>query len=711
MRRHIASLLATIVVLVTMLPLQAGAAEQPRGPQGPVGPPKANEPTTTAAPQPTTTAAPKPTTTTAPAPTTTAAPAPTTTAAPRTTTTRPAPTTTAASRNPGAPGNVPGRAPAPTPAPPPPPPPGAPPGPVVGPTPAAPRTAPGVARPGPDPGAVVRPRLGDERPAPARTVGPSQVRPAVVPPAPLPDGSVPEPAPPVDTCSVERAEAGAPVDTGIDGRDRLEAYSPFRVVNYPCPRAPEVRTLQLDTDGIKLTEGGQLVRRIAFASGGQPVGLEAIATAVSDPAWINEVEPGVFELGAAFVQDVGTSVTVGAPRVTTVRLLNREGVFFGGQGANVRFDGVEVTSWDPETGAPDEEPVDGRPFVLYQEGSRLDILGSQMSYLGSDRGSAYGVTWRLAGSTGEVLDSTFDHNFFGVYTFKAADIVFRGNVFHNNVLYGFDPHDYTTGLVVEDNEAYGNGSHGFIASRFVVDSLFRGNHAHDNAGNGMVMDFRSDRNRIESNLVENNDKDGIVLLGSGDNVVSGNTVRGNRVGVRVNNLDSIGNTVSSNLIEGNHIGLQAYGGASDLDIIDNTILDSADTAMILDAPRTVVRYDEIRGAVRGVDIRTTTQMWGVQVSEVDQGVTVATTGIAQLEQVEVDARLQSLRVEPGGMATVASSTLFPRPSDLASSKKDAWLPFIGVSAVLIAVMLELVRWRRERRDLPCPVPAGIWNRA
>ncbi|CAN5776164.1 hypothetical protein BH20ACT1_BH20ACT1_08560 [soil metagenome] len=111
-----------------------------------------------------------------------------------------------------------------------------------------------------------------------------------------------------------------------------------------------------------------------------------------------------------------------------------------------------------------------------------------------------------------MLDSTFAHNFFGVYTYEARDIVFRGNVFRDNILYGFDPHDATAGLVVEDNEAYGNGSHGFIVSRYVVDSVFRGNRSHDNLGNGIVMDFASDRNLIEANVVEDNAKDGIVLL-------------------------------------------------------------------------------------------------------------------------------------------------------------------------------------------------------
>ncbi len=484
------------------------------------------------------------------------------------------------------------------------------------------------------------------------------------------------------------------------------------MTKYPCPRPPDVRTLQVEPGVLELTEGGQLARRIPFAlSAAGPVPFEAIVEAVADPAWISEVEPGVFELSAAFVQAPGTTVTIAAPRVRALRLLDRPGVFFGGKGATARFDGVTVTSWDPERGAPDQEPTDGRPFVLYQEAARLDVINSEMSNLGSDRGSAYGVAWRLGGSTGEVVGSTFAHNFFGVYTFEARDIVFRDNVFRDNILYGFDPHDATSGLVVEGNEAYGNGSHGFIVSRYVVDSVLRDNRAYDNRGNGIVMDFRSDRNLIEANVVEDNDKDGIVLLGSADNVVVDNVVRGNRVGVRVNNLDSGSNEVRSNLIEGNEIGVQAYGGANELLLADNTITRTTETAMMLEAPRTQVQGGEITGAARGVDVRTATRISGLRIADVDQGVVVASTGIARLAELDVHARHESLRTEPGGLVEVERSVLVPLPEDTTSPPPDLWLPMAGVGAVVIALLLELLRWVRERRDLPSPTPVGIWNRA
>jgi parallel beta-helix repeat protein len=497
---------------------------------------------------------------------------------------------------------------------------------------------------------------------------------------------------------------------GTDPSRQLEAYVPFRIITYPCPRPVEERAIFLHAGSIELIAGGQLVRSFPFSTD-ETVPFERVVEAIADPTWAAEVEPGVFELSAAFVNGEGTSVTIAAPRITELRLLDLPSVFFGGLGSTARFEGVLVTSWDPDLDAPDQEPADGRPFVLYQESARLDVIGSEMSYLGSDRTAAYGVSWRVGGSTGEVLDSTFAHNFFGVYTFEAADIVFRGNVFRDNILYGFDPHDFSTGLVVEENEAYGNGSHGFIVSRSVTDSVLRRNHSYQNGGNGIMMDTSSDRNRIEANLVENNVKDGIVLLGSAENVVIDNVVRNQRVGIRLTGVESTGNRIEANLVEGHEIGLQAYGGASEMVAVDNTVLDSSAMGMALEAPRSEVRGGEIRGTPRGVGIRTATSLSGVVISDVDEGVVVADTGIADLDQLQVTAREESVRLSAGGLVEVRGSTMLPPAFESVETDDTEWLPFAGVGAILTAVLLELNRWRRERHDDVSPAPAQVWNRA
>lgn len=521
------------------------------------------------------------------------------------------------------------------------------------------------------------------------------------------------PVAPVESCALDRGGEEA-VYNGTDTTRQLAAYSPFRVVKYPCARSAGSRALLVGPGSIELVQDGRLHRRVALARSREPITFERIARAVGDPAWIAEVEPGVFEVATAMVQAPGTSISFAAPGVRVIRLLDRPDVFIGGRGAAARFEGVTVTSWDADRGGPDEELSDGRPFVLYDDGGRLDIVDSRMTSLGSDRsGGAYGVAWRKAGITGEVLRSTFDHNFFGVYTYEAGGIVFRNNVFRDNLVYGFDPHDFTAGLVVEGNEAYGNGNHGFILSRYVVDSVMRDNHAYGNGGSGIVLDFESDRNLVENNLVEENGGDGIVLLGSADNVVAGNVVRNNRVGIRVNHESSRNNHVRDNVIVGNQDGLQAYGGAADLLVTGNHIYDTGGTAMLLDAARAVVRGGAVRGADRGLVIQTATEVSGLTVSDVDEGVIVAPTGFARLEGVTVDARQRSLRIDGEGFIEVNGSLLQPAPpgTKLGEGSSMAWLPLAGIGAVTMAVVLEVLRWVRERRDVPSPAPAGVWNRA
>jgi hypothetical protein len=98
---------------------------------------------------------------------------------------------------------------------------------------------------------------------------------------------------------------------------------------------------------------------------------------------------------------------------------------------------------------------------------------------------------------------------------------------------------------------------------------------------------------------------------------------------------------------------------------------------------------------------------GVVISDVDEGVVVADTGIAHLDQLQVTARKESVRLEPGGLVEVRGSIMSPPASEPAETNDIEWLPFAGIAAIL----LELIRWRRERHDGVSPAPAQVWNRA
>ena len=514
---------------------------------------------------------------------------------------------------------------------------------------------------------------------------------------------------------------------GSDPNRQLLSYSPFRMINFPCNFPPEYRTVIVQPDAILLVEGGRLVRNIPVppvieyqrAETGRLVAvprppasftLKGVTAAVGDPAWMAEVEPGVFQVDAALVQ-LATTMHVKAPEVTAVRLTTRPHVFIGGLHAQTVFEGVTVTSWDPGANGPDLTPADGRPFVLYQDASRLDIIRSQFVHLGSDRSGAYGTSWRAEGTTGSAIESTFADSFFGVYTFEARDIVFRGNVFRDNDYYGLDPHDYTTGLVIENNEAYGNGTHGMIFSRFVTNSVMRNNWVHDNGENGIVMHLGSSHNLIEGNVVERNVHDGIVVLGSSDITIADNKVRGNEVGIRANQIGSKRITIRGNVLDDNAVGMRAYGGASDVTLVDNMVRTSREEAVVLDSPRSRVDGLGILGGAVGMELRTVVHVQRTRIADVDQGIVAKSDAIVDVRDVDVVARTVGLRRQPGAMTTLQNTRLLaPLPVDV-SGPEDAGarglLPYLGIGALAAAVLLEVFRRARNRHEPPVLVPAGV----
>ncbi|MDQ3945576.1 MAG: right-handed parallel beta-helix repeat-containing protein [Actinomycetota bacterium] len=522
--------------------------------------------------------------------------------------------------------------------------------------------------------------------------------------------------PPAPTAPVTAGEQPSPVDqdrsTGAKPTRNRQKHEPFKIVRYPSKLDPRTLGIRLTPTAIDLVQGGQLVRSLPF-DGARTVGFEEMVRAVGDPAWIAEVSPGVFGLRAAFVQAPGTHVRFVQPGTRELRLArDPPGVFIGGQGpdTSARFEGVKVTSWDLTQRRPSEDVGAVRPFILYEWGARLDITRSEMAYLGSDHDGSYGVSWRLGGATGEVTDSVFHHCFFAIYTYEAKDLVFRRNVFRDNLYYGLDPHDATTGVVAEANEAYGNGSHGFIFSKYVSDGVLRGNHSHHNGGNGIVLDDNSDRNVVAGNRVENNQGDGIVLLGSSRNIIEDNVVSGNRIGVRANKPGE-GNVVRRNRIEGNDVGVHAYGGASKLTLRDNQVEDSGRAGIILDAAGSAVWGGNVSGGDNAIEIRQPAVVSGVEVDRSRDGVVVRPGASAELERLRVRVSRVGIRVEPGGSADVSGSRVVARTPTRGEVKAGPdsrlgkpehprplpWLALAGLVAVCCAVLFEVLAHARDRR--------------
>jgi parallel beta-helix repeat protein len=265
------------------------------------------------------------------------------------------------------------------------------------------------------------------------------------------------------------------------------------------------------------------------------------------------------------------------------------------QYGTITIESTAVTSWDPAAGGPDTNPavpgaggatppagVEGRAFIralsfLDPAGgtprrSRMDIVNSDLGYLGWYSPESYGVAYKARGCDaahpsvcarltvlGSQRGSHFHHNEMGTYTFGARDMVFDGNEYDHNVMYGLDPHDDSDHLTITRNHFHHNGNHGLICSKRcdhlriannesdhngstaagapmahgimihsgVTDSVIENNRVHDQSGAGIAV-HDGLRNVIRNNTLQNN-FDGIrISVGSRDLTLTGNRITGSR---------------------------------------------------------------------------------------------------------------------------------------------------------------------------------------
>lgn len=324
---------------------------------------------------------------------------------------------------------------------------------------------------------------------------------------------------------------------------------PVETILAAKPLAPAHITYWFNTNTIAVTGPGAVVR------------LRDIQTAVGSRR-LRTVAPGEWYLTANLTigKDVLLLLTrsevqwlklASNPQYFTVLTIDRGRAY---------FDGVRVSSWDQDAQNVDQRFSDGRSYILAYKDARLDIVDSDLGYLGydqpADRGGVYGVSWRIAKGqfgqqlvTGEVRGSSFHHNYFGAYTFGATGMIWRGNSFFDNTVYGLDPHDDSNYFLVEGNRAFRNGKHGIIFSKRCVNNVIRNNATFANGRNGIMLHEESNSNIIENNSIRDN-AEGIVLHQSSDNIIRGNTLRHNRYGVRLS-AGSRRNVVDRNVLAAN----------------------------------------------------------------------------------------------------------------------------------------------------------------
>jgi parallel beta-helix repeat protein len=312
--------------------------------------------------------------------------------------------------------------------------------------------------------------------------------------------------------------------------------------------------------------------------GGAPITLPGLARALAQPRLLRELAPGEWLLNANLRISNRAQLEIAGPAVRRLKLRSdpQGFIWIKAFGAQLTFADTCVTSWDSGQNSVDINDADGRSFVLARGASRMDIRGSELSYLGYYANESYGVAWRQPGTTGSAIDSRFGHNFYGMYSYEASDLVIRGNEVHHSTRYGIDPHTRSNRLLIEGNISHHNGKQGIILAEECGDSTIRGNTVYANALHGIVIYQRSNNNVVEGNTSYGNGLQGININDSSGNTLRANTTYDNAdagigVGQNAANNQLAGNTVRDNRKDG----ITFYSDATGNTLRDNIVSGNA----------------------------------------------------------------------------------------------------------------------------------------
>jgi parallel beta-helix repeat protein len=388
---------------------------------------------------------------------------------------------------------------------------------------------------------------------------------------------------------------------------------------------------------------------------------------------------GLWQVNASLFLNRGVTLTLTRNTVTWLKLRSQSGpihVSAAGSGSYdynsfvtlrtyngaILIDGVRITSWDPALNDYDRDISNGRSYLIAKYDARMDIKNADLSYLGSADGESYGVSWRdinddlvptvlLTRVTGEVLNSNFSYNYYGIYTFQASNMTFRNNTFQHNIGYGFDPHDFSHHFTIEDNQSFANGNHGFIISRGCNNFVFRRNKSYDNhytigtddrRAHGFIIDPGSPKsafaqapshdNLLENNQAWGNDGYGLRILGSINNIVRNNSFVDNLQGITLEQ-GSTGNLVQNNTITGSDLyGVYLIGGSDGNTIAGNTITQSGKHGIYIKTGKNTITQNTVS----------------------DNGSSVGGSGIATLHETTLAAAAADLTL-PGARVSLALS--------------------------------------------------------
>lgn len=366
-----------------------------------------------------------------------------------------------------------------------------------------------------------------------------------------------------------------------------------------------------------ITENGGTIYINQKYSARQPIStnLPELAMALAKYQAIEQTGPMSYRINKSILLENDIRLDITSATVNKIELRSQPNniTCLCFEQSSVLIQGVEITTYDPATKKPDTSAEDGRSFVRMKNG-RMDIMDSTLAYLGNgtghldeldeeskdiSEGGVYGVSWRtslgqlgIELTTGWIENTTFDHNYFGGYTFGTSGMVFRGNQFTNSDVYGLDPHDDSNNALIENNLFKDNGRHGFIVSKRCNYNIIRNNVSINNKLHGYMLHKDSAYNVIENNTAYGN-TDNFVVYES-----NFNTIRNNKSYVPTSShvrIDkpSSNNYIQDNIFYGGNRGIYLKDGVKNTLVSSNTMQKVRKALHTQNAQNTVYVYNTI----------------------------------------------------------------------------------------------------------------------
>lgn len=219
---------------------------------------------------------------------------------------------------------------------------------------------------------------------------------------------------------------------------------------------------------------------------------------------------------------------------------------------SLKIDSVKITSWDPkknnvvkfdygkrpgeEHTKSDYDTAEPRAFIRVSKDATgtTNITNSEIAYLGYSCSRCAGISY-YGGEGSVIKNSDIHHLLKGYYSKNMGYMLIEGNKFHDNYLYGIDPHTGSNNIIIRKNIVYNNNASGIICSMDCHRLLIEGNEVYNNsgAGRGISFSINTTNSIARNNYVYDNSRCIAFNRESNFNEVYNNTLQNCKTGISI----------------------------------------------------------------------------------------------------------------------------------------------------------------------------------